>query len=150
MATLPGFEMLADGGSRLFVQLSKTVDVAELRGTSTPKATKGKKAPTASHPTVTYVLKGAQVLRRNNERALETVHFNTPVVRARLVPAGHDLNFIVDLRSNATPAWKLVPAKDNTVILQIDFPKGDFVPTSAAAPDPVAPEANAPSSDDNE
>lgn len=132
--------MLADGGSRLFVQVSKNIDISELKGTATPKARKGKKAaPAQPHPTITYVLKGAQVIRRNNQNALETVHFNTPVMRARLVPAGRDVRFIVDLRADTTPAWKLVPAKEGAAILQIDFPKGDFLPAGASAAPAPAP-----------
>ena len=34
---------------------------------------------------------------RNNTNALVTVHFNTPVTSARLVPHGHDLWFVVAL-----------------------------------------------------
>jgi hypothetical protein len=144
VATLPGFEMLSDGGSRLFVQLSQQVEVAEKKGsTQPPRKAKGKPAAGGgAHPTITYVLKGAHVLRRNNQNALVTVHFNTPVMRARLVPAGRDVRFVVDLRADATPAWKMVQAKDNTAILQIDFPKGEFL--NGAAPPPLEPEAVAP------
>jgi hypothetical protein len=119
VATLPGFEMLADGGSRLFVELTQSIAVEEKRASRT----------------VTYVLKGAHVDRRNNENALVTVHFNTPVTRARLLPSGRDLVFIVDLRADATPSWKLVNAKDNSAILQIDFPKGSFLPANGEADD---------------
>jgi hypothetical protein len=118
VATLPGFEMLADGSSRLFVQLTQNVPVEEKRAAGT----------------VTYVLKGAHVTKYNNERPLVTVHFNTPVSRARLIPSGHDLLFIVDLRANVQPTWKIENAKDNTAILAIDFPKGDFIPSGPVAP----------------
>lgn len=116
VATLPGFELLPEGGSRLFVQLTANVQVAE-------KTVAGG---------VTYVLKGAHILKRNNENALVTVHFNTPVTRARLLPAGGDLHFVVDLRQNVKPTWKLVPAKDGATVLQIDFPGGDYLPHDEA------------------
>lgn len=149
IVTLPGFEMLADGGSRLFVQVSKNVEVAEQKGMSAPahaakgKAGKGKgSTTTAAHPTITYVLKGAQVLRRNNQNALVTVHFNTPVARARLIPTGRDVRFVVDLRADTAPTFKVVAAKENSAILQIDFPKGDFLPNGADdTPEPVSPDA---------
>ena len=112
IATLPGFEMLPEGGSRLFVEISQSVGVEE------------KKTPRM----LTYVLKGARVVHRNNENALVTVHFNTPVTRARLTPAGRDLLFSVDLRADAVPAWKVVNEDDGTATLQIDFPKGSFLP----------------------
>lgn len=117
IATLPGFEMLPEGGSRLFVQLTSNVQVAE-------KTVAGG---------VTYVLKGAHVAKRNNENALVTVHFNTPVSRARLMPAGGDLHFVVDLRQNVKPTWKLVPAKDGASVLEIDFPGGDYLPHDSTA-----------------
>jgi hypothetical protein len=127
VATLPGFELLPEGGSRLFVQLTSNVQVAE-------KTVAGG---------LTYVLKGAHVLKRNNENALVTVHFNTPVTRARLLPAGGDLHFVVDLRQNVKPTWKLVPAKDGATVLEIDFPGGDYLPHDASS-DAAASDASKP------
>jgi hypothetical protein len=118
IATLPGFEMLPEGGSRLFVQLTANVQVAE--------------KPVAGG--ITYILQGAHILKRNNENALVTVHFNTPVSRARLLPAGGDLHFVVELRQNVKPTWKLIPAKDGGAVLEIDFAGGDFLPHDAPPP----------------
>jgi hypothetical protein len=111
VATLPGFEMLAEGGSRLFVELSQTVPVDErkVRGS------------------VTYVLHGAHVTVHNNTNPLVTVHFNTPVASARLVPSGRDLLFVVSLRADASPTWKINPGKEGSSILTVDFPKGSYV-----------------------
>lgn len=128
--------MLPEGGSRLFVQLTSNVQVAE-------KSVAGG---------ITYVLKGVHVAKRNNENALVTVHFNTPVSRARLLPAGGDLHFVVDLRQNVKPTWKLVPAKDGASVLEIDFPGGDYLPhdsTQAAdSPDDDAPKSGKASAPD--
>ncbi len=121
VVSLPGFEQTGDGGSRLFVQLSQQVPVEE------------RKAPGS----ITYVLKGASPRVWNNTNALVTVHFNTPVSRARLVPQGQDLLFIVELRSAATPTWKMTEGTDKSAMLTIDFPKGDF---SQAADQPAASE----------
>ncbi len=66
-----------------------------------------------------------------NEGALVTVHFNTPVVRARLVPAGRDLDLMIELRADVTPQMKIVPAKDNGAMLQIDFAPGAYLPPGA-------------------
>lgn len=112
VATLPGFELLPDGGSRLFVEITRTVNVEERR----------------TERVLTYVLKGTRVIYRNNENSLVTVHFNTPVTRARLLPSGSDLLFAVDLRADAAPAWKMVGESDGSATLQIDFPKGSFLP----------------------
>jgi hypothetical protein len=125
-AALPGFEELADGASRLFVELTKTVSVDE-------KKARG---------TLTYVLKGAHVRLHNNTNALVTVHFNTPVTRARLVPNGANTLFVVDLRADVAPTWKMIPAKQGMAVLQIDFPGGNYLggpaPTPVAAPAPSA------------
>lgn len=116
IATLPGFEMLPEGGSRLFVELTKPVQVDE-------RHARGK---------LVFVLHGAHVAVRNNENPLVTVHFNTPVTRARLVPAGHDLHFVVDLRAAVTPAWKTNAGKEGSFVLTIDFPKGTYVRGAAS------------------
>ena len=127
-ATFPGFETLGDGSSRLFVQLTKNVAVDE------------KKGPGA----ITYVLKGARVHLHNNTNALVTVHFNTPVLRARLVPRGNDVLFVVELRANVSPTWKMTPAKDGTAILQVDFPRGDYLPGEGPSPARAATPSSAP------
>lgn len=109
-ATFPGFEQLPDGGSRLFVQLSQTVPVEERR----------------AQGSITYVLKGAHARVFNDTNSLVTVHFNTPVASARLVPQGNDVLFVVALRATASPTFKVQDNQDKTSTLMIDFPKGDF------------------------
>ena len=115
VVSLPGFEQTAGGGSRLFVALSAPVQVEERKAAGT----------------LTYVLKDANVRVRNNTNALVTVHFNTPVSRARLVPHGKDLHFVVDLRAATTPTWKMGEGPDKSAVLQIDFPAGNFAPAEA-------------------
>ena len=112
-AILPGFETLADGSTRLFVLMSQPVnyEVKPAQGT------------------LTYVLKGAHVDKRNNYNPLVTVHFNTPVSSARLVPHGADLWFVVDLRANVTPTVAMDAAKDGGAMLRIEFPRGDYLPS---------------------
>lgn len=112
VATLPGFEMLPDGGSRLFVDLSQNVPVEERKAAGS----------------VTYVLKGAHLEHRNNANALVTVHFNTPVWRAKLVPSGADLLFIVEMRGQgAQGAMKMNPGASGVTRLTVDFAKGDYL-----------------------
>lgn len=127
VATLPGFEMLPDGGSRLFVALTHAATVTEKRDARM----------------LTYVIHGAHVIHRNNENALVTVHFNTPVTRARLLPARGDLVFSVDLRADSPAVWRMTDAGDGSSLLQIDFPRGAFLPAgeidpASATVDPVA------------
>ena len=124
VVNMPGFEQTAEGGSRLFVQLSQSVQVEERK----------------AQGSITYVLKGASPRVHNNTNALVTVHFNTPVARARLVPHGHDLHFVVDLRSDVAPVWKMNDAQDKSAMLTIDFPKGEFLQGTV----PDAPRAERP------
>lgn len=121
-AIMPGFEMLADGSSQLFVELSKPV-------TYDTKASRG---------SIVYVLKGAHVDKRNNYNPLVTVHFNTPVTSARLVPHGKDLWFVIDLRASVQPTVTMDAAKDGGAVLRIGFPSGSYLPLQKIAPAPAA------------
>ncbi len=123
---VPGFEVLGDGSSRVFVQLPKPA-------TYSAKAAKG---------SITYVLKGVRVDRRNDLNALVTVHFNTPVTSARLVPHGGDLWLVVDLRADVQPSVTMDGTKDGGGMLRVEFPKGDYISGGPAAPPPAAPSAS--------
>lgn len=111
IAVLPGFQPLPDGASRFFVELTKAVPVEEHKA-------KG---------TITYVLKGAHVAIYNNQRPLVTVHFNTPAWRARLVPFGADLHFVLEMRADVAPTFKVDTAQSGRATLEIDFPAGQFL-----------------------
>jgi hypothetical protein len=110
IATLPGFEMLPDGGSRVFVELTHNASVAEKRNARV----------------LTYVIRGAQVNVRNNENALVTVHFNTPVTRARILPVHGDVVLTIELRADAPAVWRVIDGTEGST-LQIDFPRGAFL-----------------------
>ncbi len=84
-----------------------------------------------------YVLKGAHVEKRNNFNPLVTVHFNTPVTSARLVPHGKDLWFVVDLRASVQPSVTMDAAKDGGAVLRIGFPSGSYLPLQKIAPPPA-------------
>jgi hypothetical protein len=135
-ALMPGFEVQPDGSTRFFVQLAQVVpfEAKKARGS------------------ITYVLKGVHVDRRNNTNPLVTSHFNTPVTSARLVPHGNDLWFVLELRADATPTATMDTPSQGPATLRIDFPKGSYVQASAspASPDdqsaPAAPPSAPPSS----
>ena len=128
-AAFPSFTATEGGGSRIVVHLSSTVPVEERKAAGT----------------VTYILKGVHVTRWNDTNPLVTVHFNTPVSQARLVPRGGDLHLIVDLRASATPTFKMSPAPPGgTAALEVEFGKGDYVPVDRiTATKPGAPAAPA-------
>lgn len=89
VAQWPGFRMTEDGGSEVMVEFSKNV------------------APPSRFEaagTVTFVFKGAIVLKHNNQNPLLTGHFNTPVSSARLVPKKGELHLVIDLRAATSAA----------------------------------------------
>jgi hypothetical protein len=110
VATFPGFRLLPDGRSRIYVELSKTVTVEERR----------------TDQALTFTLHDAQVLVRNNRNALITTHFATPVSRARLMPAGNDINLVLDLRKAINATFQVVPGDNGSARLEVDFPAGDY------------------------
>jgi hypothetical protein len=128
-SVVPGFETLADGSTRLFVELSQPVKYEVKPGGTV----------------FTCVLKGAHVDRRNNYNPLVTVHFNTPVTSARLVPHGGDLWLVAALRAKVAPAVTMDPTKEGGAMLRVEFPKGAYVHVA-----PATPEADAASSGDGD
>jgi len=134
-SVVPGFETLADGSTRLFVELSQPIKYEAKPGAGV----------------FTCVLKGAHVDRRNNYNPLVTVHFNTPVTTARLVPHGADLWLVATLRAKVDPAVTMDATKDGGAMLLVEFPKGDYVrnpPPPAAVPDSAPPgDGDAPADD---
>ncbi len=120
VVTYPGYEATDGGGSRIFVELTKTVSVVE------KKSEKGME--------VDYVLKGARILKRNNRNPLVTVHFNTPVERAQLATQGKDVILRIKLRASSTPTWKVVNDDNGQPTLQVDFPSGSYLPAAPLTP----------------
>ncbi len=105
IASFIGFRKLADGTSRVFVQLT--------RPTTVLKQTSGMR--------VVYTLKDARVVFRNNKNPLLTVDFDSPVASARLAPAGKDVKLVIELRRSVTPSQH-VDAQGSGANLVVDFP----------------------------
>jgi hypothetical protein len=112
VATFPGFRLLPDGTSRIYVELTRSVSVDERRGDGM----------------LVYVIHDARVPVRNNRNALITTHFPTPVGRARLLSARADVELVIDLRKNASATHKVVPGENGGARLEVDFPAGDYPP----------------------
>jgi hypothetical protein len=120
LATYPGFRMLPNGTSRIWVQVSQSVDVQVRRAGGS----------------VTYVLPGVNVGVRNNTNPLVTTHFNTPISRARLVRDRAGVLLVLDLREVAEPAHKVTRGPGGTMTLEVTLPpaKRDY----SALPEPRA------------
>ncbi len=109
--TFTGFHEFEDGSARIWVRLTKAVNVEE-------RAAKGK---------VTFVLKGAKVPGRNNKNPLITSHFTSSVMSARLLATKHDAELVIALKQDVSPKHRVVSRPDGTISVQIDFP----APTAA-------------------
>jgi hypothetical protein len=119
MATYPGFRMLADGSSQLWLTLSRSVDVSMRREKNR----------------VIYVLPGVNVGVRNNTNPLVTTHFATPLERAALKPGRKAAELVLELRENVQPAHQSVAGPRGTMTLLVTLPR----PSRAHAPPPATP-----------
>jgi hypothetical protein len=118
IATYPGFKMLPDGSSRVFVEVSRQVDIVETKSSSR----------------VSYRLKGVFAPSKTNRLPLLTDFFRSPVGRVQLVDDGDDLELVIDLREASDVQHRLVQSEGG-VVLQVDFSKSAEVD----APAPAAP-----------
>ena len=122
IATFPGFRLLPDGRSRIYVELTKAVSVDERR----------------AEGALVYVIRDARVPVRNNRNSLITTHFATPVGRARLLTSGPDVELVIDLRKAASASQKVVAGDNGGVRLEVDFPAGDYPPMPGLYDPPAA------------
>jgi hypothetical protein len=119
VAQWPGFRLTEDGGSEVMVEFS-----------SNPASPTEHKAAGS----VTYVFKGAHVIKHNNQNPLLTVHFNTPVMSAKLVPKKGELHLVVDMRpgANAAPTMGMRASSDGDgQQFFVKFPSGSWLPAGA-------------------
>jgi hypothetical protein len=124
IASFPGFTRLDDGKTRIFVEVSKKVDIAEAR-------TPGR---------VTYRLRGTTVLQRTNQMALVTGYFTTPVERVQLVPVGPDLDVVIELREVTEPTHSVVETPRG-MVLWVDFPRSAAFGRADTPPEAARPRA---------
>lgn len=82
---------------------------------------------------IVYRLRGAAIVGVTNELPLVTGYYTTPVDRAQLIPAGADLELVIDLREVATPTSAVVETPRG-IVLWVDFPKSTRPPPDLNAP----------------
>ena len=105
VAWFPGFLRLQNGGTRVFLEVSKRVDVSETR-------TDGR---------IVFRLKGAAAPDRTNRLPLLTGWIATPVDRVQLVEAGSDTDLVIELREKVEFVQRIVETPRG-IVLQVDFP----------------------------
>jgi hypothetical protein len=118
LATYPGFHMVGDGTSKVWVSVTRPVDVQVRRAGSQ----------------VTFVLSGVDVGVRNNTNPLVTTHFNTPLERARLVRDRAGALLVLELREAAEPAHKISKGPYGTMVLEIALPRAQRIYADRVVP----------------
>lgn len=105
VVTFAGFRVHEDGSSTLRVDLTKRADVTLTR--------EGK--------TLVYWIEGAKIRYRNNENPLDTKHFESNVVSAKLDRARKGVKFTVRLRTDTSAQHRIIEHSTG-VSLQVDVP----------------------------
>jgi hypothetical protein len=105
-ASSPTFERLDDGSTRIWVEVSSKVDVAENK----------------AQGRLVYRLRGTIAPPGTSQLPLLTGYFPTPVDRARIVQEGSDCDLIIELRRPSESAQRVIETPRG-MVLQVDFPK---------------------------
>ncbi|MFI5309225.1 MAG: AMIN domain-containing protein, partial [Polyangiales bacterium] len=130
--TWPGFQMMPDGSSRVFLQ------------TTVPLDTQASMLPNK----VVIDLGNVRIVG-TNRFALYTKFFNTPVTRVEIKQAHKRTTLELALRAPAQPRISTERAKSGYFFVYVDFPPGDYLP-KGTAPEarlpPPAPGGEPPSS----
>jgi hypothetical protein len=121
-ATWLGFQPLADGRSRFFVQLTSRAEM---------------QIDSSHSGQLIVVLQHVRVAGRNNRRPLETERFNTPVKRAYLHQNKKDTEIIFELRSAAIPVITNQPGADGFCFIIFDFPAGSYLSAATQETPPI-------------
>ena len=128
--TWPGFQPLAGGGSRFFVQTTAAV------------STDVRVAPER----VEVLFRHTTLHLANSRLWLETAFFNTPVLRARLERRGRDTVLVLWMRAASTPQVSQSGEGGELPFVFVDFPAGEFLPPPASGPGAGAADSGAPAS----
>jgi hypothetical protein len=116
IASSPSFRMLPGGVTRIFLEVSRKVDVSENKA-------KGR---------VVYHLKGAQVPTRTSRLPLLTGFFITPVDRVELTEQGDGVDLAIDLHEALDPRFEVIETPRG-MVLHVDFPRGSESPPDASS-----------------
>jgi hypothetical protein len=105
VAWFPGFLRLQNGGTRVFLELNKKVEVIEHK----------------AEGRVVFRLRGAYTPDRTNRLPLLTGWIATPVERVQLAQEGGDTDLVIELREKSEYAFRVIDTPRG-MALQVDFP----------------------------
>lgn len=126
--TWPGFQMLPDGRSRIFIQMTGLVSHQVSR----------------TNRRVDVRLKNAKLPGSNNKRRLITRYFNTPVLETRLRARKGDVVVSLQLREAIEPVVSSETGPSGYRFLYLTFPAGKYVENAQTLPPAPVPAAATP------
>ncbi len=108
--TWPGFMLMEDGGSRIFVQATESLKyIIKDKGT-----------------VIILSLRNAKVHLTNNRNPLVTTHFNTPLKRAYIKKRKKEIQLVMELKVSINPQISRMTDNDGYHYMFIDFPPGEY------------------------
>jgi hypothetical protein len=110
LVTWPGFQMLPNGGSRVFIQTSVEVK-PDLRREGN---------------TLHLTLNSFALPKGNARLPLDTSFFNTPVKSVRAKAKKDAVVVEVELRANVSPSMRNERASTGYYFVYLDFPAGNY------------------------
>jgi hypothetical protein len=113
MVTWPGFQMMPDGGSRVFVQTSTEV---------TPELKRDGQSDNWQ-----LLLAHVALPAGNARRPLDTHFFNTPVKSVRTLARGQGVAVVLTMRAKLMPTMRTERAADGYFFTYLEFPAGSFL-----------------------
>lgn len=116
--TWPGFQMLPDGSSRVFIQ--STAPLAP-------------KVLPAADGKFELQLPGARVTAHTNRLPLDTRFFNTPVSRVSLSVARSGATLQLEMRAPVTPQISTTQGNEGYYFTFVELPKGEYIKDAAPA-----------------
>jgi hypothetical protein len=120
IVSAPGFRLIEDGKSRVFLEVSEKVEITERK----------------AQGRIVYQLKGAHTALRNSRLPLPTGVFPTPVGRVELADQGDGADLVIELREPATPVYQVIDTPRG-IALQVDFPPPAVDRATAPSTSPV-------------
>lgn len=111
VATLPGFQMLPDGGSRFHCIVHGTVGLQA----------------SSSRGRFEVLIRDARLALSNDRRPLETRFFETPVDRVVLVRRGSDVAMRFDMRADVPGDVRTEPRDGGGTLVIVQFPAGQYM-----------------------
>lgn len=113
LVTWPGFQMMPNGGSRVFVQTSVEV---------TPELKRDGQSDNWQ-----IVLAHVALPPGNARRPLDTHFFNTPVTSIRTLARGQGVVVLLGMRAKLKPVVRTERAQSGYFFTYLEFPAGSFL-----------------------